>query len=363
VGKPYLEIDIDRKAIARYGVNIRKVQDVIEFAIGGKRISTTVEGRERYPIRVRYQRELRDNIEALDRILVPAADGSQIPLIQLAEIRYLRGPQVIKSEDTFLVGYVVFDKRSGYAEVEVVEDCQRYLADKVESGELVIPGGVSYKFAGSYEHQVRSEKTLMIVVPLSLLIIFLILYLNFRSVSTSLLVFTGIIVAWSGGFILIWLYSQSWFFDFSIFGVNMRQLFQIHPINLSVAVWVGFLALFGIASDNGVVMGTYLEQIFSKRPVKSIEEIRENTVWAGVRRARPALMTTATTILALLAVLTSKGRGADVMVPMAIPSFGGMLIALMSIYVVPVTYCLTKELQFKAGSRRGLGMTSAEDSK
>lgn len=363
VGKPYLEIDIDRKAIARYGVNIRQVQDVIEFAIGGKRISTTIEGRERYPIRVRYQRELRDNIEALDRILVPAADGSQIPLIQLAEIRYLRGPQVIKSEDTFLVGYVVFDKRSGYAEVEVVEECQEYLEDKIESGELVIAGGVSYKFAGSYEHQVRSEKTLMIVVPLSLLIIFMILYLNFRSVSTSLLVFTGIIVAWSGGFILIWLYSQSWFFDFSIFGVNMRQLFQIHPINLSVAVWVGFLALFGIASDNGVLMGTYLEQIFSKRPAKSIAEIRENTVWAGVRRARPALMTTATTILALLAVLTSKGRGADVMVPMAIPSFGGMLIALMSIYVVPVTYCLTKELQFKASSRRGLEMTSAEESR
>jgi len=252
VGKPYLEIDINRNAIARYGVNIRDVQNVIEYAIGGKRISTTVEGRERYPIRVRYKRELRDSIESLGRILIPAAEGSQIPLIQLAEFSYIRGPQAIKSEDTFLVGYVVFDKKPGYAEVAVVEECQRYLADKIRSGELVIPGGVSYKFTGTYEHQVRSERTLMIVVPLSLLIIFVILYLNFRATSTSLIVFSGIIVAFSGGFILIWLYSQGWFLNFSVFGVDMRQLFQIHPINLSVAVWVGFLALFGIAVDNGL---------------------------------------------------------------------------------------------------------------
>ncbi|MFB0519508.1 MAG: efflux RND transporter permease subunit, partial [Acidobacteriota bacterium] len=335
----------------RYGVNIRNVQDVIEFAIGGRRISTTVEGRERYPIRVRYKRELRDSIESLERILVPAADGSQIPLIQLTEIRYIRGPQVIKSEDTFLVGYVVFDKKPGYAEVDVVEECQRYLADKIKSGALVIPGGVSYKFTGTYEHQVRSEKTLMIVVPLSLLIIFVILYFNFRATSTSLIVFSGIIVAFSGGFILIWLYSQNWFLNFSIFGVNMHQLFQIHPINLSVAVWVGFLALFGIAVDNGVVMGTYLKQIFSRRPVKSIEDIRENTVYAGMRRVRPCLMTTATTILALTAVLTSTGRGADVMVPMAIPSVGGMFMVLLTLFVVPVTYCLIRELRFKISMR------------
>ena len=125
VGKPYLEIDIDREAIARYGLMIRQVQDVIEVAIGGKRITTTVEGRERYPVRVRYLRELRDQIETLGRILVAAPDGTQIPLEQLAEIRYVRGPQAIKSEDTFLVAYVLLDKKPGYAEVDVVEDCQR----------------------------------------------------------------------------------------------------------------------------------------------------------------------------------------------------------------------------------------------
>jgi Cu(I)/Ag(I) efflux system membrane protein CusA/SilA len=238
----------------------------------------------------------------------------------------------------------VFDKKPGYAEVDVVEECKRYLADKIKSGELVIPGGVFYKFAGTYEHQVRSERTLTIIVPLSIAIILLILFLNFRSISTSLLVFSGIVVAWAGGFILIWLYSQGWFLNFPIFGVNMRDLFQVHPINLSVAVWVGFLALFGIATDNGVVMGTYLEQEFSRRRISSIDEIREAVVFAGLRRIRPCLMTVATTVLALIPVITSVGRGSDVMVPMAIPSFGGVLIGIVSVFIVPVSYCLIKEI-------------------
>jgi len=135
VGKPYLEIHIDRHAIARYGIHLRKVQDVIEVAVGGKRVTTTVEGRERYPVRVRYMRELRDQIESLGRILVPAPDGTQIPLEQLAELRYVRGPQVIKSEDTFLVGYVLFDMKAGQAEVDVVEQADRYLKYKIETGE------------------------------------------------------------------------------------------------------------------------------------------------------------------------------------------------------------------------------------
>ncbi|MDH4240178.1 MAG: efflux RND transporter permease subunit [Phycisphaerae bacterium] len=347
VGKPYLEIDIDREAIARYGVSIGDVQDVIEVAIGGRRITTTVEGRERYPVRVRYMRELRDRIETLGKILVPAADGAQIPLIQLAQIRYVRGPQAIKSEDSFLTGYVVFDKKEGFAEVDVVEDCQKYLKEKIASAEFVVPAGVSYDFAGSYENQVRAQKTLMIVVPLALFIIFMILYFQFKSTVTSLLVFSGIIVAWAGGFLLIWLYAQDWFLDFSVFGVNMRQLFGVHPINLSVAIWVGFLALFGIASDDGVVMCTYLEQSFRGRRIESVDGVRKAVVAAGLRRIRPCLMTTATTILALIPVLTSTGRGADIMVPMAIPSFGGMTIEILTMLIVPVLYCAVKELRLK----------------
>ncbi len=347
VGKPYIEIDFDREAIARYGLKIRQVQDVIEIAVGGRRVTTTVEGRERYPVRIRYLRELRDRIETLGRILVAAPDGTQIPLELVADINYVRGPQVIKSEDTFLVGYVLFDMKTGHAEVDVVEECQLYLQKKIESGEFILPPGVSYTFAGSYENQIRSQKTLFVVLPVALFIIFIILYFQFKSVITSLLVFSGIFVAWSGGFLMIWLYGEPWFLNFEIFGTNMRDLFQVHTINMSVAIWVGFLALFGIASDDGVVITTYLNQSFWKRKITSYKDAREATVEAGLRRVRPCLMTTATTILALIPILTSTGRGSDIMVPMAIPGFGGMLIEIMTMLIVPVLYCSVQEWKLK----------------
>ncbi|HRA86734.1 MAG TPA: efflux RND transporter permease subunit [Planctomycetaceae bacterium] len=349
VGKPYLEIDIDRDAIKRYGLHIRSVQDVIEVAIGGRRITTTVEGRERYPVRVRYARELRDEAETLGRILVPTAMGQQIPLEQLADIRYIRGPQVIKSEDTFLLGYVLFDMKAGNAEVDVVEDAQAFLQEKINRGELVLPAGVSYTFAGNYENQLRSQKTLMVVLPLALGIIFLILYFQFKSVITTSLVFSGIVIAWAGGFIMLWLYGTNWFLDFDLFGTNMRTLFQVHTINLSVAVWVGFLALFGIASDDGVVIASYLDESFRKDRIANAKHAREATVKAGMRRVRPCLMTTATTLLALIPVLTSTGRGSDIMVPMAIPSFGGMTIEILTMLVVPVLYCSVMEWKLKLG--------------
>jgi Cu(I)/Ag(I) efflux system membrane protein CusA/SilA len=323
------------------------VQNVIEIAVGGRKLTTTVEGRERYPVRVRYQRELRDQIETIGKVLVAAPNGQQIPLEQLAVIKYTRGPQVIKSEDTFLVGYVPFDKKPGYAEVDVVENAQKYLKEKIKSGKLIIPPGVSYVFAGNYENQIRAQKTLSVVLPLALFMIFMILYFQFKSVSITALVFSAITIAWSGGFILIWLYGQEWFLNFSILGENMRNLFQMHEINLSVAIWVGFLALFGIASDDGVVVTTYLNQSFDSRDTSSIDKIRETTVIGASRRIRPCLMTSATTLLALLPVLTATGRGADIMVPMAIPSFGGMLVVLISSLVIPVLYCLLKENKFK----------------
>ena len=351
VGKPYLEIDIDRDAIARYGIKISMVQDVIEVALGGKAVTQTVEGRERYPVRVRYMRELRDSIESIEAILVASPQGAQIPLRELATINYVRGPQVIKSEDTFLVGYVIFDKHDGYAEVEVVEQAQAFVEQQIASGALEIPDGVSYRFTGSYENQVRSEKRLLVVLPIALFTIWLILYFQFKRVSTTLLVFSGIAFAWSGGFIMLWLYGQSWFLNFELFGTNLRTLFQMGTINLSVAVWVGFLALFGIATDNGVIVCTYLQQRFKEKRPETIAAIRAATVEAGERRVRPAMMTSVTTILALLPVLTSTGRGADIMVPMAIPSFGGMCLALLTIFVVPVLYCGMAELSFKRDQR------------
>ncbi|MBU2920063.1 efflux RND transporter permease subunit [Winogradskyella psychrotolerans] len=347
VGKPYLLIDIDREKIARYGISIQDVQDVLKVAVGGVVLTQTVEGRERYGVRVRYPRELRANPTDLKQIYVPVEKGSPVPLSELATIRYEQGPQVIKSEDTFLVGYVLFDKLDGFAEINVVENAQALIQEKIDSGELIVPKGINYQFTGTYENQLRAEKTLSVVVPLALAIIFLILYFQFRSVGTSLMVFTGIAVAFAGGFIMIWLYGQGWFLNFNFFGENLRDLFQMHPINLSVAVWVGFIALFGIATDDGVVMATYLTQTFDRNTPENKKEIRASIVEAGEKRIRPCLMTTATTILALLPVLTSTGRGSDIMIPMAIPSFGGMLIALITLFVVPVLYSWKAEFQLK----------------
>jgi copper/silver efflux system protein len=348
IGKPYLEIVIDRPAIARYGLSIAEVQQVIAVAIGGETITTTVEGRERYPVRVRYPRELRDDGEAIGRVLVAAADGTQVPLSELAEIRYTRGPQMIRSENTFLTAYITFGQQAGIAEVDAVEQVRDFLRARVASGELVVPAGVSWQFAGDYENQLRATRTLSIVLPASLALIFLILYLQFRSVAITGIVFAGIAVAWAGGFLMIWFYGQDWFANFSLFGVNMRELFQLHAINLSVAVWVGFLALFGIAVDDGVVMATYLKQSFEGRRTTTVAELRAATIAAGLRRVRPCLMTSATTILALLPVLTSTGRGADIMIPMAIPSVGGMSLVLLTMFTVPVLYCLAEERKLKA---------------
>ncbi len=343
VGAPYLEIKLNRENMARYGVAVADLQEVLGAAVGGMALTRTVEGRERFPIRLRYARELRDDPETLSMLLVPTATGAQVPLKELADIEYSRGAQMIQSENTFLVGYVIFDKLSGKAEVDVVKEANALLEAKVKSGELVLPKGVSYKFAGNYEQQQRATNRLLIVVPLALLIVLLVLYFQFKTVTASLIHFSGVFVAFAGGFILLWLYGQPWFMNFSIAGENMRDLFQMHPINLSVAVWVGFIALFGVATDDGVLMGTYIHQIFKERRPQTRHDIREAVVEAGLKRVRPAAMTTATTLIALLPVLTSTGKGADIMVPMAIPTFGGMLIQSMTMFVVPVLQCWWRE--------------------
>ena len=189
----------------------------------------------------------------------------------------------------------------------------------------------------------RATKRLSIVVPLSLLVILLLLYFQFRTVTASLIHFSGVFVAFAGGFIMLWLYGQDWFMNFSIAGINLRDLFQMHPINLSVAVWVGFIALFGIATNDGVIMGTYIHQTFEQRHPGTVHEVREAVIAAGLKRVRPAMMTTAVAVIALLPVLTSTGKGADIMVPMAIPTFGGMIIQVMTIFVVPMFQSMWRE--------------------
>jgi copper/silver efflux system protein len=336
VGKPYLEFDIDREAIARYGVNIRDVQDIIEIGLGGENLTMSVEGRERYPIRVRYPRELRENFDDLSRILVPTSTGAQIPIGQVAKIRYAIGPQEIKSENGLLVGYVTMNTRQR-DEVTVVEDAEALLqaekrrsdelvtAGKHEEASLVVPPGYYWKWSGQFENQRRATQRLSWLVPAVLAGMFFMLYLGFGRWWLALVVFFGVMVSTSGGFLMLYLWG----------------------VNLSVAVWVGFIALFGVADDDSVVILSYLEQIFNERQPTSIADIRGMVVEAGLKRIRPCLMTTATTVIGLIPVFLIAGRGSDVMQPMAIPSVGGMAVQLITIFVAPCLYCLVKEWQFK----------------
>ncbi|MGM0634622.1 MAG: efflux RND transporter permease subunit [Bacteroidota bacterium] len=343
VGKPYLNISILRNEIALYGLSIEDVQQHIEMALGGMPITTTVEGRERYQVSLRYPRELRDHPDAIKNVLIHPADGNPIPLGSIAEIDYEQGPQSIKSENTFLVGYVFFDRQSDVAEITAVNDAKNGINQAIENGELEVPSGLNYEFAGNYENQVRAEKRLSLIIPIVLMVIFLILYLQFRSVSTSLMVFLSIALAFSGGFILIWFYNIPSFMDFNLLGANMREVFQIQSVYLSVAVWVGFIALFGIATDDAVLMATYLKQSFERNKTNDIEQIKTAVIKGAQRRIRPAVMTSATTIIALLPVMTSSGKGSEIMIPMAIPAFGGMIVASVTYFLLPTLYYLREK--------------------
>ncbi len=352
VGKPYIEYEIDREAIARYGVNIRDVQDVIEVGIGGENLTTSVEGRERYPIRVRYLRELRERFDDLEHVLVPTSTGVQVPIAQVAKVRYRIGPQELKSESGLLVGYVTMNTRDR-DEVSVVEDAERLLqaerrksdelvaAGRHEEATLVVPPGYYWKWSGQFENQQRAMARLSWLVPLVLASMALMIYLSFGRWWLAFIVFFGILVSASGGFLMLWLWG----------------------VNLSVAVWVGFIALFGVADDDSVVMLSYLEQIFEGREPRSIPEIREMVVQAGLKRIRPCLMTTATTVIGLLPVFLTSGRGSDVMQPMAIPSVGGMAVQLITLFVAPCVYCLVQEWRFRRRSRhsRLMSLTSQPD--
>ena len=218
--------------------------------------------------------------------------------------------------------------------MDVVEQARNYLQNQIKEGEFNLPPGTSYKFSGSYENQVRAAKTLSIVLPLSLFIIFLILYLQFRNISTPLLVFSGILIAWSGGFMLIWLYGQDWFLNFSVAGTSMRDLFQVHPINLSVAVWVGFIALFGIALTDAVVLVSRFEKL--KEEGKAIMDL----VVSGCRsKFRPVIMTTVTTALGLFPLIIATGTGSEVQRPLAIVVvFGLATSTIVTLFVVPAVY-------------------------
>jgi len=345
-GKPYLEFQIDREAIARYGVNIADVQQVIEVAIGGKNLTTTYEGLDRYPVRIRYERELRDEVPDLERILVPTPTGAQIPIGLVADIQRVTGPMSVRREGAKYVSYVTMSNQ-GIDETTLVRNGQRIIDEAIINGELDMPEGYFTRWAGSYERNIRAKNRLKILVPLVLMINFLLIYLQFKRWPLTLVIFLAIPVAFSGGFILLdfWPQLQDWLYTLGV----MDRPFPGDNMYLTVAVWVGFIALFGIAVDDGIVIGTYLEQTFGRTKIRRYEEIEGRVVHAGLRRIRPTLMTTFTTLAALAPVLLTTGRGSDVMTPMALPVFGGMVVALVTILVVPTCYCAIKQAKWKLG--------------
>lgn len=329
VGKPYLEFEIDRDRIARYGVSVRDVQDVIEIAIGGMNIMESVEGRERYPIRVRYLREFREDLPELEKILVPSSTGAQIPLAQVLTIKSVLGPQEIKGERGLLVGYVTMNTRDR-DEVSVVEDAETLLQGAVRDGRLKLPPGYYWEWSGQFENQVRATKRMSILVPITMFIMFVMLYLGFKRWWIAPIIFFSILVAAAGGFIMLALWG----------------------VNLSIAVWVGFLVLFGVVDDDGVIISTYLEGIFEKATFNSVQDVREAVVQAGLKRIRPSLMTISTTIFGLMPIFWATGRGSDVMKPMAIPSVGGMVVSvLVTIFIAPCLFCAVEEWKWKRAQR------------
>ena len=322
----YLDIDIRRDEVARYGLMISDVGMVIESAIGGENITTTVEGRERYPINLRYARELRDDVEKLKRVLVPTMmNGAQIPLGQLADIRLTTGPAMIKNEEGQLVGYVYVDMAGrdigGY-----VEEAKKVVAQNIK-----LPQGYTLVWSGQYEYMQRAKERLLYVVPLTILIIFVLLYLNFQSVAKSLIVLLSVPFSLVGG---IW-------------------LLDLLDYNLSVAVWVGIIALAGVAAETGVVMIVYLDEVYERRLreglMSSQRDLYDAIIEGAVQRVRPKMMTVMAIIAGLLPIMWSHGTGADVMKRIAAPMIGGMVTStILTLAVIPAIYALWRAREVKA---------------
>jgi Cu(I)/Ag(I) efflux system membrane protein CusA/SilA len=316
-GGYYLDFDLKREEIARYGLVLDDIQMIIESAIGGESITTTVEGRERYPVSVRYARELRDDVDRLKRVLIPAMNGAQVPLGQLAEVRLTSGPAMIRDEDAQLSGYVFVDM-TGRDIGSYVEEAKKKVAEQVQ-----IPPGYTLLWSGQYEYMQRAKERLTYVVPLTLVIIFVLLYMNFQSVAKSLIVLLSVPFAMVGAIWYLYLLGY----------------------NLSVAVWVGIIALAGVAAEIGVVMIVYIDQAYERKEQqgKSMtpKDLFEAILEGAAQRVRPVIMTATAIIAGLLPIMWSHGAGADVMKRIAAPMIGGMITAtILTLLVIPAIYAL-----------------------
>ncbi len=330
MGKPYFEFEVDREEAARYGMTTMMVNQIVSAGLGGLDVTTTVEGRERYPIQIRYQRNVRERLDQLRRVPVVTPTGEVVPLERLAHVATTWGPGAINSEDARLVAHVAFSPSGAAGDLETVAAVIDSLRSAREKGELKFPeGNFELQAVGSFQNQIEANRRLMWIVPSVVLINLLLHYLHFRNFSLALVVFSGIPVSAAGGMIAL-----------ALMGVDMNT-----------AIWVGFIALFGIAADDGIVMATYIQEVLRRRTLRSVADIRNAIYEAGLKRIRPCVMTTVTTLAALVPVLVSAGRGADVARAMALPVFGGMLIEPFTTFIVPTVYCAYMELKMRAGLR------------
>jgi Cu(I)/Ag(I) efflux system membrane protein CusA/SilA len=323
-GGYFLDFEINREQAARYGLTVGDVEEVIETAIGGKNISQTVEGQERYPINVRYQRELRTDIEDLERVLVATPSGAQVPISLLADMHFNTGPPEIRNEDGQKVGYVFVDVEG--------KDYEGYVnkAQQVVNEQVNIPPGYRIEWAGQYKYLLRVKEKLKYIVPLTIFIIFLLLYINFNSVTETLIVLFSVPFSLVGSIWLLYLLNY----------------------NLSVAVWVGIIALAGLAAETGVVMIIYLDEAYRRRAeegkMKDSKDLNEAIIEGAVQRVRPKMMTVMTTIIGLLPLMWSTGTGADAMKRIAAPMVGGLITStILTLVIIPAIYAVWKGRQLK----------------
>ena len=329
----FTDIRIDRDEIARHGLAIEDVQDVIQYALGGQNVTWTIEGRERYPVNVRYARAFREDLPMLERVLVSTPTGAQAPLGQLADIRLTPGPAMIRDEDGQLAGYVYVD--TAIADVGgYVERARAALAQQLQ-----LAPGYTLAWTGQYEFQVRVREWLQVLIPIVLFIIFALLYLTFQSASEATIVMLSVVYAMTGGVILQWWLGY----------------------NFSVAVWVGYIALYGVAVQSGVVMVIYLHEALDRRLRQggevTEEDICQATIAGSVLRLRPKVMTVSVVMAVLVPIMWSTGVGSDVMKPIAAPIIGGMVTSTIHVLIItPVIFYLMKRWAWRKGTLRVAGM-------
>ncbi|HEV2385629.1 MAG TPA: efflux RND transporter permease subunit [Candidatus Acidoferrales bacterium] len=323
----YVNVQVNRAVAARYGLTVADVQRAVTSGIGGEDIAVNVEGRERYPVNVRYNRDFRDDIPALERVLIPTPTGAQIPISEVASISFTRGPAGIRDEEAQLTGYVFIDlSTSDYG--GFVQKADSLLRQKLQ-----LPGGASYHWSGEYEFETRAKKRLELIMPIVFFVIFLLLYMTFNSAAEAAILILPTAFALTGGLLLQWLLGY----------------------NFSVAVWVGYIALFGIAVETGVIMVVYLHEALDERLARGTQlekgDIRKATIDGAVLRLRPKLMTVLAVIFSLGPILWESGVGSDVMKPIATPMVGGMVTSTIGVLLlVPVLFSLLKEHQLRRGT-------------